>query len=221
MSPLPRRPLSRCAPRRARRALARSGVLLGWAAIAGGLSAGLFGVACASSSEAPPTTAPPPDAPLRAHHLLPLEHDTVFSYETSTDTGLEGLMVLQIRRPRPDLAELDVAGRVQRLDLAPTGILHASGGYVLKDPIEKDASFPGAFGEVRITEVGKQVKVPAGTFEGCVVTVEESSQPFKRARSTYCPGVGLVAFVVEGSGEADVSRVETRLKSHGPRVSFR
>ena len=160
-------------------------------------------------------------APVTARGLLPLEHDTVFSYETETDAGEVGLMILQIRRPRSDLAELDVAGRVQRLDIDATSVMHASGGYLLKDPIRAGATFQGSFGLVTILETGQQVHLPAGTFDDCVLTREQSERPFKRADSTYCLGVGLVSLVVEASGDADVLRVETRLKSHGPRVSLR
>lgn len=177
--------------------------------------------ACGGAEGPAPAAPSAPTEPVTARHLLPLEHDTVFSYETLTDAGETGLMVLQIRRPRPDLAELDVAGRVQRLDVDETSVMHSAGGYLLKDPIRVGASFPGAFGAVTVVEMDKSVQLPAGSFERCVVTREEASQPFKRADSTYCPGVGLVSLVVEASGDADVLRVETRLKSHGPRVSFR
>jgi hypothetical protein len=177
--------------------------------------------ACTSAPEAANAPRAQRGEELSAHVLLPLEHDTVFSYLTSNDAGEQGMMVLQVRRPRPDLAELDVAGRVQRLDVAPGSVMHAGGGYLLKDPIVEGATFRGAFGDVRIAVVGHTVEVPAGKFEGCVVTLEESAQPFKRAESTYCPEVGLVALVVEASGEDDALRVETRLKSHGPRVQLR
>ena len=185
------------------------------------LSALALASACGGVDTGAPTTPERSAAPVTARVLLPLEHDTVFSYETQTDAGEVGLMILQIRRPRPDLAELDIAGRVQRLDVDATSVMHASGGYLLKDPIHAGATFQGACGVVTVMETGQRVELPAGPFDDCVVTREESQRPFKRADSTYCPDVGLVSLVVEASGDADVLRVETRLKSHGPRVSFR
>ncbi len=127
-------------------------------------------------------------------------------------------MVLQIRRPRPGLAELDVAGRVQRLDVSAHSVAHASGGYLLRDPIEVDAAFTGAFGTVRVAQTNVDFTSPAGSFTRCVVTVEESKFPPKRATSTYCPGVGLVSLVVEGDTGDGLGRVESLLKSYGPRV---
>lgn len=153
--------------------------------------------------------------------LLPLEHDTVFSYETTSDAGDQGLLIQQVRRPREGLVELDVAGRVQRLDVDDDRVMHASGGYLLKEPIALGATFRGAFGEVRVTELDKAIQVPAGAFHGCVETVEESAVPFKRATSVYCPGVGLVFLVVEARSEGgDVLRIESRLKTYGPRVTL-
>lgn len=185
------------------------------------LGAGVFLSGCGGASAGTSPAATTPTRPPTARQLLPLEHDTVFSYETTNDAGDQGLTILQIRRPRASLVELDIAGRVQRLDVDETSVMHAAGGYLLKDPISLGAGFRGAFGEVRVTELERTVQVPAGTFENCVATIEESQAPFKRAESVYCPGIGLVFLVVEGSGEGgDLVRVESRLKSYGPRVTF-
>lgn len=160
-------------------------------------------------------------APPSVRRLLPLEHDTVFSYEITSDAGDQGLLIQQVRRPREGLVELDVAGRVQRLDVEDDRVMHASGGYLLKEPIAPGETFRGAFGEVRVTELDKSIEVPAGAFRGCVETVEESAIPFKRATSVYCPGVGLVFLVVEARSEGgDVLRIESRLKTYGPRVTL-
>jgi hypothetical protein len=183
--------------------------------------AGLLLISCGGSGGGPRAPEGSGPEPVTTRQLLPLEHDTVFSYETTSDEHQKGLMVLHVRQPRTGLVELDIAGRVQRLDVDETSVMHSSGGYLLKDPIQRGASFRGAFGEVRVTQLNAAVHVPAGKFEGCVVTVEENAQPFKRAESTYCPGVGLVSLVVEGASEGDVLRVESTLKSHGPRVTFR
>ncbi len=179
---------------------------------------GWLASACASSAPAHETPAPAPQAPPSLAELLPLTDDTVLSYETTSDTGETGLLVFNVRRPRPDLAELDVAGRVQRLDVQSTGVSLRTGGYLLRAPIAAGATFQGSFGVVTITELGRRVTLPAGTFERCVVTVEESQRPFKRAQSTYCPGVGLVELIIEGETGEDIGRVESRLKSYGKRV---
>jgi hypothetical protein len=181
-----------------------------------GLGFGLVLAAC--SGAAPEAAAPKPKAPPTVAELMPLENDTVLSYETQSDAGDSGIMILNVRRPRPELAELDVAGRVQRLDVQSTSVSVKTGGYLLKAPIVVGNDFPGSFGRVRIVKVDAHVELPAGKFDECVVTVEESKSPQKRATSTYCPGVGLVSLVVEGDTGEDFGRVESRLKSYGKRV---
>lgn len=176
-------------------------------------------VGCAGAVEAKAPAPSEAGASRSVARLLPLEHDTVLSYETTSDTGDQGILILQVRRPREGLVELDVAGRVQRLDVDESSVMHATGGYLLKEPIVAGATFRGAFGEVRVTTIEKSIRVPAGTFHSCVETIEESKVPFKRATSVYCPEVGLVSLVVEANGaDGDMLRVESRLKSYGPRV---
>src|SRR6478609_5942148 len=99
----------------------------------GALSLGLALSACGGAT--PAAEAPKPKAPPTVTELMPLEHDTVLSYETLSDAGDTGIMVLNVRRPRPELAELDVAGRVQRLDVQPNSVSVKTGGYLLKAPI--------------------------------------------------------------------------------------
>ena len=148
--------------------------------------------------------------------LLPLEDKTVSSFEMSSDMGEEGLLILEIFRPRPDMAELVIAGRTQRLLVEPHRITQLSGGTVLEEPLQKGHEFTGPFGRTTIVDDDVRVELPAGKFEHCLTTVEESQRPAKRAVSTYCRGVGLAHLVVETFGE-DAVRLETRLTSHGPR----
>ncbi len=178
----------------------------------------LLGAASGCAGGAEPAAAPRPVAPPTVAELMPLMDDTVLSYETKSDTGETGIMVFNVRRPRPDMAELDLAGRIQRLDVQDTSVAVKTGGYLLRAPIAVGASFQGSFGVVTITELGRSVTLPAGKFERCVVTVEETRSPFKRATSTFCPGVGLVELIVEGDTGEDIGRVESRLKSYGKRV---
>src|SRR5438128_1000434 len=88
---------------------------------------------CASSAprqaEAPQVT-----AVTEVSRYLPLENNTVFSYETYIeDTNERGLAVFEIARPRPELAELSIAGQVRkRYYFEPGGVRSAQGGYLLK-----------------------------------------------------------------------------------------
>lgn len=176
----------------------------------------------ACGSQKPPQAATTgPQGPLTLEELMPLEDDTVSSFETENDLGETGMFVLEINRPRPSTAELSIAGDVQRLIIEKKGISRARGGYLLRVPFEEGATFRGAFGTVTLSKVNHEHEVPAGRFDRCVTTVEESTRPPKRATSVFCSEVGLVELVVEGAGDADVLRLEARLKTHGPRVDLR
>src|SRR4051812_37371674 len=95
-------------------------------------SLALFLLGACGEAATPEATAPKSEAPPSVSELMPLQHDSVLSYETLSDSGDTGLMILNVRRPRPELAELDVAGRVQRLDVQPNSVSVKTGGYLLK-----------------------------------------------------------------------------------------
>ncbi len=175
-------------------------------------------LAVCGCAEAPTPHAPSQEAapPTRLQELLPLENDTVSQFETTSDGGPPGMFVLEIGRPRADLAELKIAGRVQRLLVDSKRIRHAVGGTLLEEPLTEGHHFRGSFGQVTIVDVDHTIEVPAGKFSHCLVTIEESTHPKKRATSTFCPGVGLVSLTVEafgGGGEL----LKNRLMMHGPR----
>lgn len=174
----------------------------------------------ACSSPKPPESAVPTSSgPLTIHDFLPFENQTVLSFVTRDDLGGSSYFVMEIERPSEARGEIWIAGRRTRFQISPRRIERAEGGIWLAEPLEVGRSFPGPFGQTTIESVSERVTVPAGTFEGCVVTLERSEA--KTAESTYCPGVGLVRLVVEGASDADVTRVQSELTSYGPRVDLR
>jgi hypothetical protein len=182
----------------------------------------LFAAAC-GSKEPPPRAAQPPAKILNdVSRYLPLKSDTVFAYDTMSEaTGETGVLVVQITRPRPDMAELTVGGRAQRLDIGSDGIRHATGGYLLKAPLSLGARYKGQFGEVSITALDRAVQVPAGNFVGCIETVEEAKTPVaKKVTTTFCPDVGMVLLVAEGMVEGAYAAERASLRSFGPRVDL-
>jgi hypothetical protein len=185
-----------------------------------GASSCTFAVGCGPKNP-PPVAQPeePAKKPAGVHQMLPLTDRTVSNFNMSTDIGDQGILVLEIFRPRPELAELKIAGRIQRLAIEETRISQTTGGILLEEPLTQGRTFKGAFGTVTITETNQLVTVPAGTYAGCLTTVEESRDPPKRAVSTYCPGIGLVMLEVESFGE-DSALVRTELTYHGPRVDL-
>jgi len=154
------------------------------------------------------------------HRYLPLEDGTVFSYETSTDYGERGLLMLEVRRPRPDHAELVVAGRARRLTVNAHDIAHVTGGFLLKEPLTAGATYKGDFGKVTITNVARSVTVPAGTYAGCLETVEEAvtTEGEKRTTTVFCPDVGITLRETEAEQEGLRATERIALKSFGPLV---
>ena len=179
-------------------------------------------MACGGATGSAPTKPGIPRDPLAPERYLPLVHDTVFAYETSSEaTGERGVLMMAVNRPRPDLAEVKIGGRVQRLDLVSDGIRHASGGYLLKSPLAAGSQFRGQFGDVKVTTLERSVEVPAGKFTGCLETVEETRAPVaKRVTTVFCPEVGIVILVAEGTSDGDYTVERAELRSHGPRIDI-
>jgi hypothetical protein len=175
----------------------------------------------AGCGKPPPLSAPPQKvATTELNRLLPLEDGTVYSYDTVTEpSGERGLLILEIRRRRPDMAELVVAGRTRRLIVNAHDIAHATGGYFLKEPLTVGATYKGDFGTVRITGVDKSVTLPAGAYTGCLETTEEavSAEGEKRTVTLFCPGVGITRRETEAEQEGMQATERITLKSFGPR----
>jgi len=177
--------------------------------------------ALALGCAAAPASSKAPNAAAAATGLaryLPLEDGTVFAYETSTVPETErGLLVLEVRRPRPGVAELVVAGRARRLSVGEHEIAHASGGFLLREPLSVGAGWHGDFGHVHVTRVDIKVTVGAGTFTGCVETVEElaTREGEKRTTTAFCPGVGIALRETEAEQGAEQQSERIALKSFG------
>jgi hypothetical protein len=178
-------------------------------------------VLSAGCGKPPPPTAPPREVATTAlKRLLPLENATVYSYDTVTEpSGERGLLILEVRRPRPDMAELIVAGRTRRLIVNAHHIAHATGGFLLKEPLTVGATFKGDFGTVRVTGADKAVTLPAGAYTGCLETTEEavSSEGEKRTVTLFCPGVGIARRETEAEQEGMRATERITLKAFGPR----
>jgi hypothetical protein len=185
------------------------------------LAAPLVTAACGSTPP-PAKVEPKPATAGGVLEYLPLEHETVYSYETRVEpSGERGLLILEIRRRRPELAELVVAGRAQRLNVSPAAIELVTGGALLRAPLEEGATWRGDFGRVRVTSISRTVTVPAGTFRKCLETVEEmtNAEGTKRTTTTYCPAVGITLRETEVEQDAQHAIERIELKSFGKRFS--
>lgn len=187
---------------------------------------GAFGVvsllvACAacSSGAASPGTRTPVAAQGIARYL-PLEDGTVAAFETTTEPGGDhGVLVLEIRRPSPTVAELVVAGRARRLGVSEHAVTHVGGGFLLREPLAAGEEWHGDFGHVRLTRTAQTVTVGAGTFRDCVETVEElaTREGEKRTTTLFCPGVGITVRETEAEQGAVRQSERMALKSYGPK----
>jgi hypothetical protein len=193
-----------------------------WRAFVGRIPCLVAVTACGTAGTPPRQAAAERSAGQDVSRYLPLKHDTVFAYDTLSEaTGEMGVLVINITRPRPDMAELKVAGKVQRLEIVSDGIRHATGGYLLKAPLVIGARYKGQFGEVRVTALDRAVEGPAGKFSGCAETVEEATTPVaKKVTTTFCPDVGMVLLVAEGMVEGAYATERATLRSFGPRVDL-
>lgn len=150
---------------------------------------------------------------------LPLEDNTVMSFETETEGSADrGILIMQVTRPRPKVVELNIGGKIRRLDLTDEGVRIVEGGWLLKKPLEVGATFAGQNGQVRVATIHVSVDVPAGHFKECVETEEIGSAA--RTITTYCPHVGIALLEVESMSVKNPERVTARLKTHGPRIDL-
>lgn len=151
--------------------------------------------------------------------LYPLEHNTVFAYDTTDETGQTGIYVIEVGRPRTTMAELKVAGNVHRRYISTDGIQAPGGGYVLRAPLSDRAEWRGEFGDVRVKSMSRSIKVPAGEFGNCVETHEATETPAytKTADAVFCPGIGMVFYEVRGEQSGVKVSQKLELKSFGPR----
>ncbi|HET9957303.1 MAG TPA: hypothetical protein VFQ61_22550 [Polyangiaceae bacterium] len=184
-----------------------------------GVGLGLI-MACQSATVAP---APPPAMPTASHgveQFFPLKDGIVYAYDTSSSSGDKGMLALEIRRTRSGAVELIVAGRTRRLELDDTGLRHATGGWLLKLPLTEGATYPGDFGQVKVTSVDRKISVPLGNFAGCLETVEAVSndQLSKRTTTVFCPGVGIVQRQTDAETDTEAGSETLVLRSFGPRV---
>lgn len=154
-----------------------------------------------------------------ASDWLPLEDNSVLDFETSVEgTQEKGRLIMQVRRWHGNLVELNVAGKVRRLEVKTEGVAIATGGWLLKAPFTVGSSFPGLSGRVVVVSVDRTVDVPAGHFTQCIET--EESTATATTRTDFCRGVGIARLVVEGSMNGQLRRETAELRFHGPRIDL-
>lgn len=180
---------------------------------------GLCSAGCANSANTLAPHTPTGIASASMPELFPLKDNTVLEFDTSVEgTKEKGRLVMQIRRPRGNRVELDVAGKIRRLEATPQGVAIAGGGWLLKQPLTVGATYRGLSGQVTVIGVERVVDVPAGHFENCTETEESTSTAI--TRTTFCPGVGIAKLVIEGKLDGELRREVAELRFSGPRIDI-
>lgn len=137
-----------------------------------------------------------PAGPARAVDYYPIGEGHAWAHDV-TDHRLEGQgpVLITSRMVEVDQRGFTIDSVRQRIryELLEDGIFKPESRYhLLKDPIETGAGWAiPVGGTVQITSTTEVVKVPAGTFDGCLVVVEELDQ-IHRVEWTYARGVGPV-----------------------------
>ena len=182
-----------------------------------------FAAAFAAFTPACGEPAKPATAPAKAgasgsslENLFPLEDGNLYAYDTK-DGDETGLLTAKVKRTDATHGELRLSNKTNHFVYAADGVTYDTGVFILKAPLETGTSWPGEHGGiVKYGATNAEAKVPAGSYTGCVRTVEEGGAlpPGKRYETTYCPGVGMVQLAVK----APVGEASAVLKSYGKPV---
>jgi hypothetical protein len=178
---------------------------------------GLFACSDGKSPETAASAARPPASGSSVEQYFPLEEGRLYNYVTS-DNGETGMLVAKVHRTDPTHGELRLSNATKRFVYSAEGVAYDPGAFILKAPLEVGKTWPGEHGgTTRVASVDAAPKVQAGSYTGCVQTVEEGGRPpGAKFTTTYCPGVGMVSLVVEAPG----AEAKAELKSYGAPVKI-
>lgn len=190
----------------------------------GSFASVLCAISCADSKPAKSADEGSQMAALSSvERYFPLRDNTVYSYSTvDENTGEKGLLIMQISRPRPDFAKLKTGNKTHHLNITEAGVEVVTGGFLLRSPLQMNATWRGPSGKIWVSAVDKSVQVEAGSFSGCVETVEEaqSASMVRSVTTVYCPDVGIVTLTVEANSAGEFAAERAELRSYGPRVDI-
>jgi hypothetical protein len=175
-------------------------------------------------AELPPPVSPEPTPPKVQQppiaRYFPLVEGNIYQYDTETEAGT-GTMVTRVTRADAESGELQGPEGTKYFRYAADGVVVDSGDapiYVLKEPLSAGNSWRGGGGStVTIVTTDAKVTVPAGSYQGCIQTLEErgGDAPL-RVATTFCPETGVV--LLEAVSGAAMERVA--LRSYGPPVDL-
>jgi hypothetical protein len=196
----------------------------------GPLMMALLMLSCASpraAPVAPPTQGTQSTSPVS--RFFPLADGRIWAFDqTDEENGSTGVFVTRARQLTPVRFSLATGNRTRSVELRADGIVAAETGvYLLKAPLAAGAEWAGdRGGVVRVSSLDKAVQVPAGSFVGCVETVEElaaaagSANPLRRITTQFCPDVGIASLHVEVWDQGRHLSERASLRSFGEPVTL-
>lgn len=168
------------------------------------LAATALALAACATTTSSERDAPPPEG-IKVY--FPIAAGNSWAYEVVSDMGggkkRTILSTAQITRADATSFDLKSGDDVSAYEIREDGFFKSkSGYYTLKDPVLAGSRWQimDGRGDVLIRDVGVSVTLPPGTFEGCIVVVEEIFGD-QRVEWTYAPNIGPVqmrVFLLEG-----------------------
>jgi hypothetical protein len=185
--------------------------------------------ACASARPAAPVKPATGESPASAvFRFLPLVDGRIWAYdEQDEETKAGGVFVTRARKLTGARFSLTTGERTRVVEMRADGIASESGAYLLKSPLVAGAQWTGERGSVvRVSGVDQAVNVAAGSFAGCVETVEElasptgGDHPLRRITTQFCPDVGIALLRVEVWEQGHHAGERAVLRSFGEPVTL-
>jgi hypothetical protein len=162
------------------------------------LALSLVTTACASTGSGPAPHVP--RTGLKAADFYPLAEGWKWAYDLEKD-GQKILAVYAVVERTSDRATVRTGEESLDYAIAPDGIAQRDtlgvGDYILKDPIQKDATWPVASGTAKVLSTTEELTGDAGHFYDCAVVEVTRADPPRVVRTTFAPDIGPVAIEVQ------------------------
>jgi hypothetical protein len=149
---------------------------------------------CASAGTHAPAPAGPP--PEDAAAYFPLTAGWKWAYELQRG-GDNLLATYAVLNQIGDTVIVETGEERIGYVVSPAGIARRDGlavkDFLLKTPIRAGATWALEAGQAKVTEVGKTVTVPAGTYPNCATVEEVRHEPERVVRTVYAAGIGPIS----------------------------
>lgn len=182
------------------------------------LAVPMIACSCATTTSTPRTAS---ELRSEVERYFPLVDGHIYTYETTkNDSTTRDMFMLNVRRFGPTSAELKTGSTSKGLTITATAIARDSGGFILKSPLSQGNQWTGDNETtVVIDAVGLSVKVPAGSFNNCLRTVQAGSSG--TVTTVFCPDVGIVEMRAEQMSGSSTQSEQVLLRSFGPPVDLK